>query len=181
MHMIWILCRRWLHVLGKKDDADKFRTLYEKRKELFNKTFVNAEKKTLGLIGGGRGFGGQAATPAEFKVADTQTSYAVGLAMDLFDDENKPYMIKNLAAAIERENKDDGGVLRPKNSLMTGFIGTAWISKALSDNGHSDLAYRILQNKHTRRGSILLNRGQHLYGSDLTGILLKRALVAITV
>jgi alpha-L-rhamnosidase len=133
-------------LLGKKDDADKFRTLYEKRKELFNKTFVNAEKKTLGLIGGGRGFGGQPPTPAEFKVSDTQTSYAVGLAMDLFDDENKPHMIKNLAAAIERENKDDSGVLRPKNSLMTGFIGTAWISKALSDNGHSDLAYRILQN-----------------------------------
>jgi alpha-L-rhamnosidase len=133
-------------LLGKKDDADKFRTLYEKRKEFFNTTFVNADKKTLGLIGGGRGFGGQPAAPAEFKVSDTQTSYAVGLAMDLFDDENKPYMIKNLAAAIERGNKDDGGVLRPKNSLMTGFIGTAWISKALSDNGHSDLAYRILQN-----------------------------------
>ena len=46
-------------VLGKKEDATKFRTLYEKRKEFFNKTFVNAEKKTLGLIGGGRGFGGE--------------------------------------------------------------------------------------------------------------------------
>jgi len=29
---------------------------------------------------------------------------------------------------------------------MTGFIGTAWISKALSENGHSDLAYRLLHN-----------------------------------
>ena len=28
---------------------------------------------------------------------------------------------------------------------MTGFITTAWISKALSDNGYSDLAYRLLQ------------------------------------
>ncbi len=28
---------------------------------------------------------------------------------------------------------------------MTGFIGTAWISKALSDNGHSEIAYRLLQ------------------------------------
>ena len=28
---------------------------------------------------------------------------------------------------------------------MTGFIGTAWISKALSDNGYSDMAYRLLQ------------------------------------
>jgi alpha-L-rhamnosidase len=29
---------------------------------------------------------------------------------------------------------------------MTGFIGTAWISKALSDNNMSELAYRLLQN-----------------------------------
>lgn len=28
---------------------------------------------------------------------------------------------------------------------MTGFIGTAWISKALSDNGYDDVAYRLLQ------------------------------------
>jgi alpha-L-rhamnosidase len=28
---------------------------------------------------------------------------------------------------------------------MTGFITTAWISKALSENGRSDMAYRLLQ------------------------------------
>ncbi len=28
---------------------------------------------------------------------------------------------------------------------MTGFIGTAWISKALSDYGYTDIAYRLLQ------------------------------------
>ena len=36
--------------------------------------------------------------------------------------------------------------MRPTYSLMTGFIGTAWISKALSENGHSELAYRLLHN-----------------------------------
>jgi len=41
---------------------------------------------------------------------------------------------------------DDGGVLRPEYSLMTGFIGTAWISKALSDHGYNEQAYRLLQN-----------------------------------
>jgi alpha-L-rhamnosidase len=55
-------------------------------------------------------------------------------------------MVKNLKEAVERENKDDDGVMRPKYSLMTGFIGTAWISKALSDNGQSELSYRLLQN-----------------------------------
>ena len=66
--------------------------------------------------------------------------------MGLFSDENIPHMIRNLAETVQRENKDDGGVVRPRHSLMTGFIGTAWISKALSDSGHSELAYRILHN-----------------------------------
>jgi alpha-L-rhamnosidase len=130
--------------LGKTADAGKYKNMYELRKDFFNKTFVNADKKTIGIPAGI--FGPRPTNPREFKVVDTQTSYAVGLAMDLFNDENKPAMIKNLAATIERENKDDGGVLRPKYSLMTGFIGTSWISKALSDNGYSRLAYKILQN-----------------------------------
>ncbi len=133
-------------VLGNKEDAERFRRLHAQRKEFFNKTFVNEANKTLGLIGGGRGFGPQPAAPAEFKVADTQTSYAVGLALGSFNNEHIPSMVNNLQETIERENKDDGGVMRPKYALMTGFIGTAWISKALSDNGYSDLAYKLLQN-----------------------------------
>ncbi|HEY4325916.1 MAG TPA: family 78 glycoside hydrolase catalytic domain [Mucilaginibacter sp.] len=132
-------------VLNKKDDADRFQKRYNERKEFFNKTFVNADKKAIGLIGGGL-FGPRNVKP-EFKVADTQTPYAVGLALGVFSDENIPYMVKNLTAAVERENKDDNGITRPKYSLMTGFIGTAWISKALSDYGHPDLAYKVLQNE----------------------------------
>jgi len=136
-------------VLGRSSDAAKYKTLYEKRKAFFNATFVNDARKTLGLIGGRGPFGGGAgpgrSTP-EFKLADTQTSYAVGLGMGLFSDENVPFMVKNLAESVARENKDDNGVLRPRDSLMTGFIGTAWISKALSDHGLKDLAYRLLQN-----------------------------------
>jgi alpha-L-rhamnosidase len=130
--------------LGKTEDADRFMKRYNERKEFFNKTFVNADKKTIGLIGGG--IFRPASEKAVFKVSDVQTSYAVGLALGVFNEENIPYMVKNLAAAVERENKDDNDIIRPKYSLMTGFIGTAWISKALSDYGHSDLAYKVLQN-----------------------------------
>ncbi len=132
-------------LLGKTEDAGKFSKMYEERKAFFNKQFVNREHKTMGLVGGGSGFGGPAGYP-EFKLADTQTSYAVGLALGAFNEENMPFMVQNLREAVERENRDDGGIIRPKYSLMTGFIGTAWISKALSDNGYSDLAYRLLQN-----------------------------------
>jgi len=135
-------------ISGKSNDAAKYRGMYEKRKAFFNATFVNAERKTLGTGGGRGGPGGRggAPTPPEFKVADTQTSYATGLAMGLFNGENAPYMVKNLAETVARENKDDGGAVRPEYSLMTGFIGTSWINKALSDNGLSELSYRILHN-----------------------------------
>lgn len=131
-------------LLGMTADETKYTQWYNERKTFFNSKFVNAEHKTIGLIGGG-GFG-RPAVPPEWKLADVQTAYAVGLALDAFSDEQIPYMVKNLKEAVERENKDDNGVLRPKYSLMTGFIGTAWISKALSDHGQSELAYRLLQN-----------------------------------
>jgi alpha-L-rhamnosidase len=133
-------------LLGKPGESEKYKIRYEQRKEFFNKTFVNAGKKTVGLIGGGRGFGPQPAPAPEFRLADVQTAYAVGLGMNLFNEENRPFMIRNLKEAVERENPDDEGVMRPGYSLMTGFIGTAWISKALSDNGLDELAYRLLQN-----------------------------------
>ena len=138
---------RVAELLGKPGDAARYRSLYEKRKVFFNGTFVNAEK-TLATGGAFGGFGGGVgpAKPPEFRVADTQTSYAVGLGMHLFDAAIVPDMIANLADAVARENKDDDGVVRPKYSLMTGFIGTAWISKALSANGLSELAYRLLLN-----------------------------------
>lgn len=134
-------------ILDKPADAARYRALYQKRKAFFNEKFVNADRKTMGLQGG-RGFGppGAARPPAELKLADTQTSYAVGLGMGLFRDEDVATMVRNLVETVERENKDDGGVLRPKYSLMTGFIGTAWISKALSEHGETALAYRLLEN-----------------------------------
>ena len=54
-------------------------------------------------------------------------------------------MAQRLVATIERENTTDGGVRCPPYSLRTGFVTTAWISRALSDCGRSDVAYRLLQ------------------------------------
>jgi alpha-L-rhamnosidase len=79
------------------------------------------------------------------EVLDKQVSYAVPLALDAFNAENQPFAAKHLAEAVKRKNTDDAGITRPEYSLMTGFIGTAWISKALSDNGFNDVAYHLLQ------------------------------------
>jgi alpha-L-rhamnosidase len=131
-------------ILNNKTDAARFKKMYEERKTFFNRTFVNAHKKAMGLIGGGM-FGDAKEKPV-FKEADTQTAYAVGLALGAFDEANIPFMVRNLRDAVERKNTGDDGIERPNYSLMTGFIGTAWISKALSDYGNSDLAYKLLQN-----------------------------------
>ena len=61
------------------------------------------------------------------------------------DKENKSKVVTNLAKTVVRENITDSGKQCPAYSLMTGFIGTAWIGKALSDNGYTDLAYKLLQ------------------------------------
>ncbi|HMB64126.1 MAG TPA: alpha-L-rhamnosidase C-terminal domain-containing protein, partial [Eudoraea sp.] len=47
--------------------------------------------------------------------------------------------------SIKRQNEDDLGILRPAYSLMTGFIGTASLNHALSENGKDEIAYRLLQ------------------------------------
>ncbi|WP_297094817.1 family 78 glycoside hydrolase catalytic domain [uncultured Draconibacterium sp.] len=141
---LWII-KNTAELLGKEEDAARFENMYQDRKEFFNKTFVNDEGKTLGLIGGG-GFGAPPGQKAEFKLADTQTSYAVGLALGAFDEDKEQEMAQRLAESIERKNLDDEGIERPEYSLMTGFIGTSWVSKALSDYEYNEHAYKLLQN-----------------------------------
>jgi len=131
-------------VLGKPADAARFAKMHDERKAFFNARFVGSNHKTIGLVGGMR-FGAPP-LPLELKPADTQTSYAVGLALHVFNDVNIPYMAANLAETVKRKNIDDASIERPEYSLMTGFIGTAWINKVLSDYGYSDLSYRLLQN-----------------------------------
>ncbi len=157
-------------ILGRAEDALKFVKKYNDRKGFFNKTFVGADKKTIGLIGGG-GFGlpNQNAPKPAFKPVDTQTSYAVGLALGVFSDENIPYMAKNLQNAVARENKDDQGVTHPPYSLMTGFIGTAWVSKSLSDNGYNASAYKILLNDQYPSWLYAVNQGATTIWERLNG------------
>lgn len=80
-------------------------------------------------------------------IMDTQASYAIPLDLDIFNSANKSKALEGLRATITRTNLDDGGIKRPEYSLMTGFIGTASISEALSENGADDLAYKLLTNK----------------------------------
>jgi alpha-L-rhamnosidase len=152
-------------ILGKEGDADRFSKMHSERKEFFNKTFVNDDHKTVGLVGGGFFSKEQ----PHWKVADTQTSYAVGLALNAFSDENSPYMAANLAETVKRKNQDDEGIVRDEYSLMTGFIGTSWINKALSDHGYDGLSYRLLQNDNYPSWLYAIDQGATTIWERLNG------------
>ncbi|MEO6731194.1 MAG: family 78 glycoside hydrolase catalytic domain [Ferruginibacter sp.] len=129
-------------VLGKAEDAKEFNERYLKRKQFFNDTYVDKQSKMIHS-----GFK-QHKVDANLKrgdSVDTQISYVLPLVFDIYKKENKAKAIDNLVNTIVRQNKADNGTVCPPYSLMTGFIGTAWINKALSDNGRSDVAYRLLQ------------------------------------
>ncbi|WP_421876638.1 family 78 glycoside hydrolase catalytic domain [Marinoscillum sp.] len=135
-------------LLGYTEDVAKYKQQYDERKAFFNDTYVNEKGQTIYSSYDG---GTWASMPAEGyevaegKLVDSQVSYAVPLAFNVFNDTNRPKAEKQFAATISRENMDNLSQMRPEKTLMTGFIGTAAINPALSDAGRSDLAYSVLQ------------------------------------
>ena len=136
-------------LLGKKDAAAIYRKQYEERKIFFNTTYIDkATGKTLHLGNQSMRFGPPLPENKIKKAGDfidTQASYAIPLQLDVLNAENKEKVIEHLMASIQRENEDELGVMRPEYSLMTGFIGTASLCHALSENGKQQTAYRLLQ------------------------------------
>lgn len=135
-------------VLKKLDDFEKYSREYDKRKAFFNEMYVDPEThKTISSGYPSVHFGPNpnGGPPPKGALVDNQASYAIPLAFNVFDEENKPYAVDYLVESIERENMDELGVMRPELSLMTGFIGTASLGDALSTNGESELMYEVLQ------------------------------------
>ena len=127
--------------LGKADDERYFTEKYNRRRAFFNETYIDSKTgKTVcsGFRQNKRGM-------SKGKLVDTQTSYALPLAFGIVNDEHREKFTASFVATVEREGVMDNGKTAPPVSLLTGFIGTAWICKALSDVGRTDLAYRLLQ------------------------------------
>lgn len=124
--------------LGKEAEAAGFEQKAEARKAFYLQNYVDqATGKAL--------YSGYVAEHAG-EPCDYEASYVLPLAFGLIDDASlRQKMTDCLVATIERENATDEGVRCPAYSLMTGFVTTAWINQALSDNGRADVAYRLLQ------------------------------------
>ncbi len=140
-------------ILGFTDDAKNFAQKSAERKALFNQVYVDPiSTKSIksGVKTASMGPPNAAAannSSDKGQLVDTQASYAIPLALGIYNPTHKPHAIANLVATVNRSNTDDGGIARPAHSLMTGFIGTASISEALSANGQHAEAYRLLTQK----------------------------------
>lgn len=100
-------------VLGKDDEAENFADIAEKFRQAFVRVCTDGNGRTL---------------------CNTQTSYVLGLAFDLFDEEDRVAAERNLANRIAMDGC----------KITTGFLGVNFLNPVLSDIGRSDLAYTLL-------------------------------------
>ncbi|MHA6529929.1 alpha-L-rhamnosidase [Paenibacillus sp. BAC0078] len=70
-------------------------------------------------------------------VAETQTACILALFMDLVPEKHRERIVESLRKNLESN----------KNYLSTGFVGTPYICRVLSEHGHNDLAYQLLLNE----------------------------------
>lgn len=118
--------------LNQPEDAKRYAELALERRQFFKSTYLDpVTQKTIFSAFDAKRKG---------KWVDTQASYVLPLAFNIVDGETQKALAAHLEETVTRSS--DG---YPAYSLLTGFIGTAWISKALSDNGMSHIAYRLLQ------------------------------------
>lgn len=123
-------------ILGKAEDASHYAALQEERKAFFVRTYLRpSDFKTVS----------SGLDNPKGSLIDTQTSYVLPLALGTIEGDVAKRVAENLRLSVVRKGILDNGETCPPYSLLTGFIGTSWISKALSDAGYSDVAYLLLQ------------------------------------
>lgn len=109
-----LLMARMAAALGKKEDQQKYLSLYNSIKSEFQKRYVTG-KGTLSQR--------------------TQTAYLYAVKLDLFPSREETVLAtKKLTKLIEDNDY----------RLSTGFLGTAILNQTLSEAGESDMAYNLL-------------------------------------
>lgn len=101
-------------LLGRPDEAEKYRVLAEEVRAAFARAFV---------------------TPAGRVLSDAQTVYALAIEWDLLPLEAQRQQAGRRLADLVRTSG---------YSIVTGFVGTPLVCDALTSTGHVDVAYRLL-------------------------------------
>lgn len=70
-------------------------------------------------------------------MVQTQTAHILALAMNLVEDEHRKTIAEGLIALLKKNNMH----------LATGFVGTPFLCKVLSEEGYSEAAYELLFQK----------------------------------
>lgn len=157
---LWVVLET-ARLLGDTEIIAEFQPVYDGARELFHQVFLDpvtgetvysSEKSARGeaTMGPPR-MGPPKALPPQTEsgkyLMDTQTSYAVPLALGVLEPEAAAKAKYHLLRAVRRENTDDSGILRKPHSLMTGFIGTAWLCPALSMTEGDEDAWKLLEQR----------------------------------
>ncbi|MFY9713203.1 MAG: family 78 glycoside hydrolase catalytic domain [Microbacterium sp.] len=100
-------------VLGKHDDAERWRALAERTRAAFVEHYVDAE----GIVR-----------------SDCATVYALAISFGLLDGDLRDAAGRRLAELVRASGY----------RVTTGFVGTPFVTWALSETGHLDDAYRLL-------------------------------------
>lgn len=101
-------------VIGKNEDAARFMDYHDNFKKGWIENFINEDGTTT---------------------YDTQTTYVMGLAFDLFPEEQRESVANRLAVIIERNGRH----------LTTGYAGVSFLNPTLCEIGRDDLAYALLE------------------------------------
>jgi alpha-L-rhamnosidase len=142
------LMRQMAHATARGDDEQKYLNLFENIKAAFNRAYVRSD----GFVGGVAPppvFASGTATSLSNKPIDTQTSYVLALYMNLLPAELRETSARRLVDKIAANQW----------RLNTGFLGTPYLLAALTDTGHSDVAYRLLLNTQYPSWGYLVEHG----------------------
>jgi alpha-L-rhamnosidase len=111
---------RIAEVLGKADDAAKYRKLGEEIRSAFAQSFLKPDGQII-----------------DSKGETGQTFYALAFGLDLVPQDLRAKAASHFVGAIRKEN----------DHLATGFLGTPFVLFALQKAGHPELAYKLVLNK----------------------------------
>ena len=129
-YRVLTLMDQYAAMLGKTEDARRYRELADQLKTAFNQKFLKP--------GGGQYDNG------------TQTSCVLPLAFDLVPAERRSQIFEHLIDKITVETKSHVG---------TGLVGGQWLMRTLSDHGRADLAYTLASQKTYPSWGYMIEKG----------------------